>query len=195
MALKAALDSGWNVRVVDHLSGTFHPKLYVGGVAFDAEAGMSRVSLVVAGSGNLSAAALYRNGECSYLSIAPKLGLSAGRARREFWALVSPKPPNYCLSMRSISPFGIATGVLMTLSRLESLTKPFLPGRAVPRRARGRRQMTKRPCPTLRLQPPGQVCNHLPVTIIFRLNFLATPERSWLDCLRGNSRQYSGFFV
>ncbi len=86
MALAAALDRGWNVRVVDDLPGTFHPKLFLGGAAFDAEAGMTGVSLIVMGSANLSAGALYRNGECSYLSIAPKVSLSAGRAWKEFWA-------------------------------------------------------------------------------------------------------------
>ncbi len=80
MALKAALDRGWDVRIVDHLAGTFHPKLFLGGAAFDAEAGMVGISLILTGSANLSAAALYRNGECSYLSLAPKFGGSAGRA-------------------------------------------------------------------------------------------------------------------
>jgi HKD family nuclease len=68
IALGAALDNGWEVRVINHLSGTFHPKLYIGGTTFDAEAGMTGVSLIVAGSANLTGAALYRNGECSYLS-------------------------------------------------------------------------------------------------------------------------------
>jgi len=85
IALAAAQKNSWDVRVVNNLPGTFHPKLYLGGAAFDPEAGMTDISLIVAGSANLSAAALSRNGECSYLSTAPKLGASAGRTFKEFW--------------------------------------------------------------------------------------------------------------
>lgn len=87
MALRTALDCGWDVRVVDELAGTFHPKLYLGGAAFHAEDGMTGISMILSGSANLSAAALYRNGECSYLSVAPKLGASAGKAWKEFWEI------------------------------------------------------------------------------------------------------------
>ena len=34
-ALRGAVASGWNVRIVDSLAGTFHPKLYVGADSFD----------------------------------------------------------------------------------------------------------------------------------------------------------------
>jgi hypothetical protein len=90
LALAQALEDGWDVRVVDTLPGTFHPKLYIGGAAFDEEAGMTDPSLILAGSANLSAAALYRNGECSYFSISPKLTTSAGRAWKECWAAGGP---------------------------------------------------------------------------------------------------------
>jgi len=80
-----ARDHGWDVRVIDNLAGTFHPKLYVGGAAFDGKSGMTDISLIVAGSANLSTAALSRNGECSFVDIDTKLGISAGRAWKECW--------------------------------------------------------------------------------------------------------------
>jgi hypothetical protein len=93
VALATAMDHGWDVRVVDDLPGTFHPKLYIGGAAFHEDAGMTGTSLILTGSANLSAGALYRNGECSYLSVAPALGASAGRAWKECWAVGSPLTP------------------------------------------------------------------------------------------------------
>jgi hypothetical protein len=86
VALATALDRGWEVRIVSALSGTFHPKLYIGGAAFHEDTGMSGTSIILSSSANLSAGALYRNGECSYLSITPTLGASAGRAWKECWA-------------------------------------------------------------------------------------------------------------
>jgi HKD family nuclease len=84
-ALGSALAKGWHVRVVDNLPGTFHPKLYVGGAAFTDEAGILDTSLILTGSANLSAAALSRNGECSYLHIGTNLAKSAGKAWRDCW--------------------------------------------------------------------------------------------------------------
>src|SRR6185437_712511 len=52
-ALEAAVNSGWEVRVVDTLAGTFHPKLYVGANAFDEKAGLNGLSLAITGSQNL----------------------------------------------------------------------------------------------------------------------------------------------
>src|ERR1039458_1789405 len=46
-ALKSAVDSGWDVRVVDTLAGTFHPKLYVGAAGFDNKAGFTGLSLAI----------------------------------------------------------------------------------------------------------------------------------------------------
>jgi hypothetical protein len=90
VALATALDHKWDVRVVDNLPGTFHPKLYIGGDAFHEDAGMTGTSLILAGSANLTAGGLYRNGECSYLSVAPSLGASAGIAWKECWGVGSP---------------------------------------------------------------------------------------------------------
>ncbi len=90
VALATALEDGWDVRIVDDLPGTFHPKLYIGGAAFHNDTGMTGASLILAGSANLSAGALYRNGECSYFSVTPTLGTSAGRAWKECWAAGSP---------------------------------------------------------------------------------------------------------
>src|ERR1700756_4419847 len=51
-ALQHAVDSGWNVRVVNTLAGTFHPKLYVGAAAFDNSSGFSGISMTITGSPN-----------------------------------------------------------------------------------------------------------------------------------------------
>ena len=89
-ALAAALAYGWAVRVVDDLPGTFHPKFYVGGAAFKNDCGIFKTSFILASSGNLSAAALSRNGECSYLHVGTNLAVSAGRAWKECWEAGSP---------------------------------------------------------------------------------------------------------
>ena len=51
-ALQGAVDCGWNVRIVDNLAGTFHPKLYVGAAGFDDDAGVADLSLAITGSPN-----------------------------------------------------------------------------------------------------------------------------------------------
>ena len=61
-ALQSAVDSGWNVRVVDDLTGTFHPKLYVGGAGFGGPAGVANLSLAIMGSPNISRNGFRRNG-------------------------------------------------------------------------------------------------------------------------------------
>ena len=84
-ALQSAVDSGWNVRVVDDLTGTFHPKLYVGGAGFGGPAGVANLSLAIMGSPNISRNGFRRNGECVFWSIAPHAVNSAGRAWRDCW--------------------------------------------------------------------------------------------------------------
>ena len=84
-ALQSAVDSGWNVRVVDDLTGTFHPKLYVGGAGFDGPAGVANLSLAIMGSPNISRNGFRRNGECVFWSVAPHAASSAGRAWRDCW--------------------------------------------------------------------------------------------------------------
>lgn len=49
-ALKSTRDGGWQVRVVDSLAGTFHPKFYVGGTSFSAGGAMTDLSLAITGS-------------------------------------------------------------------------------------------------------------------------------------------------
>jgi HKD family nuclease len=85
MALANALEGGWDVRTVGDLPGTFHPKLFVGGSRFVGGCAMEDASWVVAGSANLSAAALNRNGECSYVHIGSTLAQSANVAWQECW--------------------------------------------------------------------------------------------------------------
>lgn len=65
-ALQRAVDSGWNVRVVDDLTGTFHPKLYVGGAGFGGPGGVANLSLAIMGSPNISRNGFRRNGECVF---------------------------------------------------------------------------------------------------------------------------------
>ncbi|MCC7428680.1 MAG: phospholipase D family protein [Alphaproteobacteria bacterium] len=89
-ALQSAMDSGWKVRVVDSLSGTFHPKLYVGAAAFDNAAGLSGLSLAIVGSPNLSRGGFLTNGECCFWSSAPHSRESAARAWLECWNIGTP---------------------------------------------------------------------------------------------------------
>lgn len=84
-ALQGAVNSGWNVRVVDNLAGTFHPKLYVGAAAFDDAIGVADLSLVITGSPNLSHAGFLKNGECIFWSAAPHSRKSAVKAWLDCW--------------------------------------------------------------------------------------------------------------
>ena len=84
-ALQSAVDSGWNVRVVDSLAGTFHPKLYVGAAGFDDNAGVVDLSLAITGSPNLSHGGFLKNGECVFWSSAPHSRKSAAKAWCDCW--------------------------------------------------------------------------------------------------------------
>ena len=84
-ALQSAMDSGWNVRVVDNLAGTFHPKLYVGATGFDEAAGVADISLAITGSPNLSHGGFLKNGECVFWSAAPHSPKSIARAWLDCW--------------------------------------------------------------------------------------------------------------
>jgi hypothetical protein len=90
LALARALNEGWDVRVIDHLSGTFHPKLFIGGSTFNDDSGVADICFVVVGSANLSAAALNKNGECSYVCFGDAPTVSAGVAWKECWDIGSP---------------------------------------------------------------------------------------------------------
>lgn len=83
-ALREAVDSGWTVRVVNDLAGTFHPKLYVGVPSFD-ESGMSNLCLSITGSPNISHSGFLKNGECVFWSTAPDDRKSAARAWLDCW--------------------------------------------------------------------------------------------------------------
>ena len=85
-ALQSAVDCGWNVRVVDNLAGTFHPKLYVGAAGFDAAAGVADLSLAITGSPNLSHGGFLKNGECVFLSAVHHNRKSAARAWLDCWS-------------------------------------------------------------------------------------------------------------
>ncbi len=92
-ALQGAVDSGWNVRIVDDLAGTFHPKLYVGAASFDDDAGVEDLSLAITGSPNLSHGGFLRNGECVFWSAAPHSRKSAARAWLDCWNAGVPATP------------------------------------------------------------------------------------------------------
>jgi hypothetical protein len=89
-ALERAFDSGWGVRVVDTLAGTFHPKLYVGGDSFHDTTGLSGLSLAITGSANLSHGGFVNNGECSFWSVTPHDRSSAGQAWLDCWQIGVP---------------------------------------------------------------------------------------------------------
>ena len=82
-ALRGALENGWDVRIVNSLDGTFHPKLYVGAARFDDDAGVADVSLAITGSPNISHGGFLRNGECVFWSATPHG--SAAQAWLECW--------------------------------------------------------------------------------------------------------------
>ena len=84
-ALQSAVENGWNVRMVDSLDGTFHPKLYVGAARFDDAAGVADVSLAIAGSPNISHGGFLKNGECVFWSTARHHRRSAAKAWLECW--------------------------------------------------------------------------------------------------------------
>jgi phosphatidylserine/phosphatidylglycerophosphate/cardiolipin synthase-like enzyme len=84
-ALANALTDGWDVRVVDTLPGTFHPKLLVGASAFDRQAELRGTSFVIAGSANLSRAAFERNAECSFFHPGEDVPPGTNESWKRFW--------------------------------------------------------------------------------------------------------------
>lgn len=84
-ALQNAVQSGWDVRVVDTLKGTFHPKLYVGGSSFDEKEGLKDLSIAITGSANLSYGGFVKNGECSFWSTKPHSRQSVKKAWQDCW--------------------------------------------------------------------------------------------------------------
>ena len=89
-ALQSAVDSGWDVRVVDSLAGTFHPKLYVGAAGFDDNTGVADLSLAITGSPNLSHGGFLKNGECVSWSAALHSCQSAAKAWLDCWNIGVP---------------------------------------------------------------------------------------------------------
>ena len=89
-ALQSAVDSGWDVRVVDTLAGTFHPKLYVGAASFHDSEGVSGLSLAITGSPNLSHGGFVANGECAFWSMPPPSSEAVAKAWLDCWNLGLP---------------------------------------------------------------------------------------------------------
>lgn len=84
-ALESAVRSGWEVRVVDGLSGTFHPKLYVGAAGFGRSGNAQDLSLAIVGSPNVSRSGFLTNGECVFWSAAPHGRRAAATAWLDCW--------------------------------------------------------------------------------------------------------------
>lgn len=84
-ALRHARASGWHVRVVNSLPGTFHPKFYVGGGRFNNVGAMIDLSLAITGSPNLSRGGFMKNGECVFWSDASHSRKSAAKAWQSCW--------------------------------------------------------------------------------------------------------------
>jgi len=118
-ALQDAVDSGWHVRVVDNLAGTFHPKLYVGAAGFDDDAGVADLSLAITGSPNLSHGGFLKTGNASS---GARLPTAVNPLPRHGWTAGTPafKPlPTSWPPTRSISPSGIDTASRKIWSPLE----------------------------------------------------------------------------
>jgi PLD-like domain len=88
-ALRLALTSGWEVRVVDNAS-TFHSKLYVGCNSFDRSDMPRQHKFSIVGSPNLSKAAFQRNAECFFVSDDPTQPTSTGASWAALWQLGIP---------------------------------------------------------------------------------------------------------
>ena len=88
-ALRNALDSGWEVRIVLDSRGcygpTFHPKLYVGAAKFDDNTGVADLSLVITGSPNISKNGFQRNAECVFWGTATHSPKSTAKAWFDCW--------------------------------------------------------------------------------------------------------------
>jgi len=136
-ALELALESGWNVRVVDSLSGTFHPKLYAGAGAFDTSGQISDVSLLVTGSANMSLGGFVKNGECGYWSTGLRSRPSAEQAWLDCWTVGKPLTPSmlndyekrFALRNRHRSPLDlVALGVA---DEIPEITKGGAPKKGI----------------------------------------------------------------
>lgn len=88
-ALRIALDSGWEVRVVNNAS-TFHSKLYVGCNSFDRNDIPRQHKFSIVGSPNLSKAAFQRNAECFFVSDDAVQPTSTGATWAALWRLGAP---------------------------------------------------------------------------------------------------------
>ncbi|MDB5735345.1 MAG: PLD-like protein [Alphaproteobacteria bacterium] len=85
-ALRLALDSGWDVRVVNS-SATFHSKLYVGCKSFGRGNEPRDHKFSIVGSPNLSKAAFQRNAECFFVSDEASQPASTGATWAALWQL------------------------------------------------------------------------------------------------------------
>jgi HKD family nuclease len=84
-ALRLALAEGWAVRVSNPARGTFHPKMIVGGAAFNDTDELQQVKLSVIGSANLSRGGLRNNVECSLIRISDVHQPAASQGFKRLW--------------------------------------------------------------------------------------------------------------
>ena len=86
-ALRLALSEGWQTRIVKRATGTFHPKLLIGGQRFNADVLMEETTLLVIGSANLSKMGLKGNVECSLVRTYDAAMPEAASVFRRLWEL------------------------------------------------------------------------------------------------------------
>ncbi len=116
-ALENAINFGWEVRLAERSSGTFHPKLYVGAESFGGPTGLKDPSLAVIGSPNISQNGFLKNGECVFLSVTPNSWRSAAIAWHDCWkagvpvteSMLTTYELEFALRNRSRAPQDMAT--------------------------------------------------------------------------------------
>lgn len=89
-ALRSAVDYGWEVRIGRANAGRFHPKLIVGGIAFDATGSVVDPRFCYVGSGNLTQPGLQVNAECALICRNEGMIGGAGAAFAAFWRGATP---------------------------------------------------------------------------------------------------------
>ena len=176
-ALQSAMASGWNVRVVDSLDGTFHPKLYVGASGFDDNTGVADLSLAITGSPNLSYGGFLKNGECVFWSTTPHCRKSAAKAWLDCWNIGVPATAEklaayekiFALRNRYRKPVDlVALGVADRIP--EKTGRSSQEGRD-PAKARAQSDLGNR-C----FRGRGPVCSRSPANTTFRSSFQRKPD-------------------
>jgi HKD family nuclease len=96
-ALDIAQQTGWEIRVSTEQTqtGLFHPKVIVGGNAFDDEGGIGGVSVAYIGSSNLTGCGLLSNMECGMIMRDRGCLADISTAFRGIWTSTNPLTPDF----------------------------------------------------------------------------------------------------